>query len=178
MLLLKSFIGYVEFKLWRYFAAGLTREWRTINDLALMNYTRSLGHASTCRMWMHVRSITKMITAYHAGDLIRSWNQAMLRAACSTICTSYTPRMAYNRSTLQKIRDFHIHNLIQSWHQAMLDATYGDYEYEAWFSRWTRYSLAGYLKTHIRLSLRKILGFYILNCVTAWQRTVACHKAL
>ena len=86
--------------------------------------------------------------------------------------------MAYIRSTLRKICDFHIHILIQSWRQAMLDATYSDFEYEAWFSHWAHYSLAGYLKAHMRLTLRKILRFHMLNCVTAWPEAVACHKAL
>jgi hypothetical protein len=35
--------------------------------------------------------------------------------------TSYTPRMAYIRSTLQKILDFHMRNLVRSWKYATLD---------------------------------------------------------
>ena len=182
--LLKSFVGYVEFKLQRYFVACLIQGWRAINDLALTHYTRSLGHTSTRRLRMHMRTIAQMIAAYRAIGLIQSWRQTMRCAVYSTM-TSYTPRMAYirstlhkilgfrmlnlvlswqtatldnllghflehtaesyMRSTLHKILDFHMLKLVQSWHQAMLDATYGDFEYDAWFSHWTHYGLAGYL---------------------------------
>ena len=182
--LFRLLVGYIEFKLQRYFVACLIQGWRAINDLALTHYTRSLGHTSTRRLRMHMRTIAQMIAAYRAIGLIQSWRQTMRCAVYSTM-TSYTPRMAYirstlhkilgfrmlnlvlswqtatldnllghflehtaesyMRSTLHKILDFHMLKLVQSWHQAMLDATYGDFEYDAWFSHWTHYGLAGYL---------------------------------
>ena len=42
-------------------------------------------------------------------------------AGIHTGMTSYTPRMAYIRSTLQKILDFHMRNLVRSWEYATLD---------------------------------------------------------
>ena len=95
--------------------------------------------------------------------------------------------MAYIRSTLHEILDFQklhktincrMRNIVRSWHQAMLDATYDDFKYEAWFSHWTRYGLSTYLDAYIRVTLHKILKFYMLNCVTAWHEAVACHRAL
>ena len=167
----------VEFKLRQYFAACLIREWRSNKNMALLRYTRSIRHAPIRRLLMHMHSITKMIAAYRASSLIKSWRANNIwHAACSSVYAPYNPRMAYIRSTLREILDFQklhgiincrMRNIVRSWHQAMLDATYGDFEYEAWVSHWTRYGLSTYLDVYIRVTWHKILRLYMLNCVTA-----------
>ena len=61
-----------------------------------------------------------------ADDEDASWADCypdpIVRAAgIHTGMTSYTPRMACNRSTLQKILGFHMRNLVRSWQYATLD---------------------------------------------------------
>ena len=63
----------VEFKLQQYFATCLIREWRSNKNTALLRYTRSIGHASIVMLLVHMHFITKVVAAYRASSLIKSW---------------------------------------------------------------------------------------------------------
>ena len=127
----------VEFKLQQYFATCLIREWRSNKNMALLRYTRSIGHASIVMLLVHMHFITKVVAAYRASSLIKSWwANNISHAACSSVYAPYNPRMAYSRSTLHEILDFQklhmiincrMRDIVRPWHQAMLDAPYGDF---------------------------------------------------
>ena len=115
-------VGYIEFKLQRYYAACWIQGRRSSKNLALLLYTRSIGHASTRRLMVHLHSVTKMLTAYRASSLIHAWRANNIgHATCSSVCSPYTPRMACIRWTLRKTLDFHVKNLLCLWQDATLD---------------------------------------------------------
>ena len=157
-------------------------------DATLDHLQRQFLEHTTAESFMRA-TLHKMLD-FQVHNMIHSWHQAMLNATCVSLpqianslcdfeyeawfshygvpeCVSSDTHGAFSTKAVRlcRITGYPIRSMISLWHQAMLDASYGNFEYEAWFSHWTRCGLSTYLDSYIQVAL--ILGFRMLNCVTA-----------